>query len=72
MKLYDLTPDVYHPIRVIVDCSDGSTYVDVKYLYGSYSFGMSGNGNVVHLAGSTPLRLRGNGTYEIVSEDNDR
>lgn len=65
MKLYELNPDVYHPIRVITDCSDGSTYIDVKHLDGMYSFCMSEKGNTCHLSGKTPLRQLYDGTYKI-------
>jgi hypothetical protein len=52
MRLYD----VQLPARIyFFTFADGSTYVDVDHLDGSFSFGETERGAVVHLAASAHL-----------------
>lgn len=64
MKLRDIPRDS----RINVEASDGSTFITFKHLDGMYSLCYTENGNPVHLAGFTPLKLVSEGVYEIVEE----
>lgn len=55
------------PSRVMCEPTDGSRYIDVDHLDGSYSFGKTEKGAVVHLGVGTPLVANQDGTWRIAT-----
>jgi hypothetical protein len=61
MKLYDIP----RHSKIMCELSDGSSFLMFDHLDGMYSFCMSENGNVVHLAGRTELEKQEDGSYKL-------
>ena len=60
--------EILLPARVFCKVSDGSTYIDVDHLDGSYSFGRTEHGNVVHLGATAPLTANLDGTFTLETD----
>lgn len=62
MKLYELPRE--SNAKIMVEVSDGSSYVIFDHIDGMYSYCATEKGGVVHLSASTPLKKVGD-HYEI-------
>ena len=65
-QLYDL-PRNEKGIKIYVECSDGSEYINFFHIDGMYSYCKSEKGAIVHLHCATPLEKYKDG-YKIKEE----
>jgi hypothetical protein len=55
-KLYDIPKGSTIKLKKGQKCSDGSTYITFDHIDGMYSYCVTENGGIIHLAASTALK----------------